>query len=373
LDEPTFTDLEPREAGSSGDGYVWKYLYSISPTDAIKFDSTSYIPIPSDWYTSIKNSPVRENASTSGQLKIITVRERGVGVGTANITYTRVPILGDGDGAEATIVVNNDSKVESVTLSKGGRGYTFGTVDLLAGGVPTGVTEPSFNVIIPPPGGHGSDIYKELGAYSALSYARFENDTENPDFVTGNQFARVGIVENPKAKGTDSLLNTDKASALYALRLTGVGYSESFFEVDNYITQTVGLGSTAVGRIVSYDPTTGVLKYWQDRTNSGFSSDGSLNPNPIYGFRVNRFTDQVDFGGSLDILGGSNNLSINTSFQGVSTVLNSKTYYLGQNFVNGISQPEVEKYTGNMVYVDNRPSITRSSSQKEDVKIILQF
>ena len=96
-----------------------------------------------------------------------------------------------------------------------------------------------------------------------------------------------------------------------------------------------------------------------------------MNQSPEYGFRVNRFTDDIGSGGSLSIVGGSNNLSIQTSFQGVSTVLNSKTYYLGQNFVNGVSQPEVEKHTGNMIYVDNRPSVTRSSSQKEDVKIIL--
>ena len=30
LDEPTFTDLEPRAAGTSGDGYIWKYLYTIN-------------------------------------------------------------------------------------------------------------------------------------------------------------------------------------------------------------------------------------------------------------------------------------------------------------------------------------------------------
>ncbi len=373
LDEPTFTDLEPREAGSSGDGYIWKYMYSISPSDAIKFDSTSFIPVPSNWYTSTKNAPVRENAKTSGQIKIVTVRNRGVGVGTANITYTKVPILGDGSGAQATVVVNNDSKIDSITVSKGGRGYTFGTVDLVAGGVPTGTTEPVFNVIIPPLGGHGSDIYRELGAYNVLNYSRFENDTENPDFITGNQFARVGIVENPKANGTDGILTSDKASALYALRLTGTGYSETTFTYDNIITQTVGLGSTAVGKVVSYNPTTGVLKYWQDRTNCGFNYDGTLNSDPQYGFRENKFTDNITSGGSLTIVGGSNNLAINTSFQGVSTVLNSKTYYLGQNFVNGVSQPEVEKYTGNMIYVDNRPSVTRSSSQKEDVKIILQF
>ena len=34
LDEPTFTDLEPRAAGSSGDGYIWKYLYTIKPSQA---------------------------------------------------------------------------------------------------------------------------------------------------------------------------------------------------------------------------------------------------------------------------------------------------------------------------------------------------
>ena len=49
LDEPLFTDLEPRSAGTSGDGYIWKYLFTIKPNDLIKFDSTSFIPLPSDW------------------------------------------------------------------------------------------------------------------------------------------------------------------------------------------------------------------------------------------------------------------------------------------------------------------------------------
>ena len=49
LDEPLFTDLEPRAAGSSGDGYIWKYLYTLTPTEIIKFESTNYIPVPEDW------------------------------------------------------------------------------------------------------------------------------------------------------------------------------------------------------------------------------------------------------------------------------------------------------------------------------------
>jgi len=218
----------------------------------------------------------------------------------------------------------------------------------------------------------------ELGALNAMAYARFENDSENPDFITGNQFARIGIIKNPQSHGSDQMMILDKASACYALRLTGTGYSSAVFTPDSFITQTVGIGSTAVGRVISYDPITGVLKYWQDRTTAGFNSNGTANASPIYGFRQNAFNHLVDTpgvtgGGSFTITGGSVSLGINTAFQGVSTVINNRTYYLGQNFVSGVAQPEVKKYSGEILYVDNRPSITRSKSQKEDVKIILQF
>jgi hypothetical protein len=374
LDEPNFTDLEPREAGSSGDGYIWKYLYTIKPNQIIKFDSTKYIAVPTDWETNSSYSAVRENAGTSGQLKVVTIRNRGVGIGTANITYTRVPIRGDGEGAEATIVINNDSKVESVTVSKGGEGYSFGTLDLRGGGVPDGSIAPVFDVIIPPPGGHGANIYRELGAYNVLSYARFENDTQNPDFITGNQFSQVGIVKNPKNYGSTSNLTRDKASALYALKLVGTGYSEATFTADTFVTQTVGLGSTAVGRVVSYDPRSGVLKYWQDRRTAGFNTDGTKNANPEYGFEQYDFTATPGPNGSLSIVPTTGNtLTIDVSFTGVSTTINSRTYYLGQEFTKGVSNPESQKYSGDIIYVDNRPSVTRSASQKEDVKVILQF
>jgi hypothetical protein len=374
LDEPNFTDLEPREAGSSGDGYIWKYLYTIKPNQIIKFDSTNYIAVPTDWETNSSYSSVRENAGTSGQLKIVTIRNRGVGIGTANVTYTRVPILGDGRGAEATVVINNDSKVESVTISRGGSGYSFGTLDLENGGVPNGSVAPVFNVIIPPPGGHGADIYRELGAYNVLSYARFENDTQNPDFITGNQFAQVGIVKNPTNYNSTTNLTKDKASAVYALKLVGTGYSEAVFTADSFVTQTVGLGSTAIGRVVSYDQQTGILKYWQDRRTAGFNTDGTQNTVPVYGFEQLKFTSSPTSGGSIQISPNSGNtLIIDQNFTGVSTTINSRTYYLGQEFISGISNPESQKYSGDIIYVDNRPSVTRSSSQKEDVKVILQF
>ena len=373
LDEPTFTDLEPRAAGSSGDGYVWKYLYTIKPGDIVKFDSTDFMPVPADWATNSTDAAVRDNASTSGQLKIVTITNRGVGLGTANQTYTKVPINGDGQGAEATVVINSSSKVESVTVSKGGSNYSFGTLDLAEGGVPTGTSPAAFNVIIPPQGGHGADIYRELGAKNALVYARIENDAENPDFITGQEFARVGIVQNPEAYNSTENLELDKASAVYALRLTGAGASTATFTADAFVTQTIGVGSTAVGRVISYDQTTSVLKYWQDRSTAGFNTNGSANTDPTYGFQMDRFTANIKAGGSFSITGGSESLSISTSFTGLSTVINSRTYYLGQSFTAGVANPEVNKYSGDIIYVDNRPSITRSTNQKEDIKVILQF
>ena len=373
LDEPTFTDLEPRSAGDSGDGYVWKYLYTIKPSDIVKFDSTNFMPVPTDWDTNTADASVRNHASTSGELKIVTVVNRGVGLGTANRTYTRVPILGDGSGGECTVVINNDSKIDTVTVSKGGSGYTYGTVDLVSGNVPTGSTAPIFNVIIPPEGGHGADVYRELGANKVLVYSRIENDTENPDFVTGNQIARVGIVENPEAFGSVAKLNLDKASAAYALKLVGSGYSTTTFNTDSFVTQTVGLGSTAVGRVISYDQTTGVLKYWQDKSLVGFNSDGSLKTDPTYGFELHRFTATPASSGTVTIFGGSTNLGIDTSYTGYTTSINNRTYNLGQSFTLGVANPEVKKYSGNVIYVDNRPAITRSLNQKEDIKVILQF
>ena len=44
------------------------------------------------------------------------------------------------------------------------------------------------------------------------------------------------------------------------------------------------------GRVVSYAKTTGVLRYWQDRSLVGFNTDGTQQASPTYGFELNKFT-----------------------------------------------------------------------------------
>ena len=102
---------------------------------------------------------------------------------------------------------------------------------------------------------------------------------------------------------------------------------------------------------------------------------GTITYNPTYGLDRHSFTNTPASGGSIDIRGngGDITLQIDTAFTGSTMQINNRTYNLGQSFVNGLANPEVQKYSGNIIYVDNRPPITRSQNQKELIKVILQF
>ena len=183
---------------------------------------------------------------------------------------------------------------------------------------------------------------------------------------------------NPEEFNSTEPLQKNQASALSALKLTGVNaqtdYVNAVFDANATITQTVSAGSTAVGRVVSYNKNTGVLKYWQDRIAHGFNYDlDNINTTGVYGNNLVEFTSTPGTGGTLNITGSNQDLKIDNTFSDDKFVINNLSYYLGQSFTKGLSAPEVKKYSGDLVYIDNRPSITRSEKQREDIKIVLQF
>ena len=67
-----------------------------------------------------------------------------------NPIYKRVPIKGDGSGAECTVVVNADQQIGTVDVTNQGSNYTFGTEDIVGGGLPRPDSYPQLDVIIPP-------------------------------------------------------------------------------------------------------------------------------------------------------------------------------------------------------------------------------
>ena len=132
------------------------------------------------------------------------------------------------------------------------------------------------------------------------------------------------------------------------------------------ISQSVS-GGAAKGYVASYDSETKVLKYFQDRSlYFGNEKDHTDVDNVSSGSKVLSFESSANtispFTGSID-----------TGFSGIKTTTNSKEIDLGVTFTDGLADPEINKKTGEIIYIDNRPLIQRDSRQKEDVKIILEF
>ena len=368
LDEPIHTDLEP-QGGTSGDGYLWKYLFTISPSDIIKFDSTEFIVLPNDWPTSSDSSiqDVREASDSrinKNQIKKVYIENSGSSSSQAYQEGTNtLKILGDGTGGKVSVTVNANGKITDATVSEGGFGYTYGIVDLKpiqATATINPVDRAKLIPIIPPSRGHGFDLYSELGADKVLVYARFDDST--PDFPTDTKFAQVGIVKNPEQFSNDSLFSGNTFSATHAIKLDSDPTTTPTIGVE--ITQNTAEG-TARGYLISYDSTTNVVKFSRDR--SLYFSNGQDQTDNVDVSTISKIVD-FEAGSTVSPL----NVGVQ-NFSGITTTVNSKIIDLGVNFTNGVADPEINKKTGELIYIDNRSLVSRDPRQKEDIKIILEF
>ena len=368
-DEPLFTDLEPTRAGESGDGYIWKYLFTVPPSDILKFDSTEYISVPSDWPTSTTTQiqAVRENGDSTinnNQIKKVYIDQQGFGY-TQNQTGKELDIIGDGTGAKVVIDTDSEGKITKTSVSSGGQGYTYGMVDLGTLGTPS--TRAKLIPIIPPSRGHGFDLYKELGTDKLLVYARFDDSTK--DFPTDTKFSQISIIKNPTSIGSTSTFTANQFSSVNAIKvISPTGTPVIGEKIEQSVT-----GGTALGYIVSYDTDTNVVKYYQDRSLVFNQTTGDQTD--YVGVTTN--SKVLDFVSSADkILAPTSGFSasVDQNFTGISTnPTGNKVISLGVNFESGLASPEINKGSGEVIYLDNRPLITRNSRQKEDIKIILEF
>ena len=362
-DEPTFTDLEPSAAGTSGDGYIWKYLFSVSPSDILKFDSTEYVVVPNNWLTSTDTQIQNVREAGDSDINLNQIKKVYVADGGADYSAGVVPINGDGTGAKVSISVDASGTITDAVISAGGSGYTYGIVDL--GSLqPAGSSLPNpakLIPIIPPSKGHGYDIYTELGTDKVLVYARFDDSTK--DFPIDTKFSQVGIIKNPQLSSSTTVITANDYSSLYSIMLNSVGSTPV---VGAAISQSVTAGA-AQGYVASFDSETKVLKYWQDRSSYFGNKKDQTDWNTVSS------TSKVLAFESTSSTISPYTVSIDTGFSGIKTTINSKEIDLGVTFTNGLADPEINKKTGEVIYIDNRPLVQRDSRQKEDVKIILEF
>jgi hypothetical protein len=316
--KPTGTSTSPI---TTADGYVWKYMYTISPADVIKFVSTDFIPVKTlasdpgstDSYYS---QWLVQAAAADGSINNVLVTSGGTGY----LSTPTVTINGDGTGATAVAVRDAGSNaIIGINITNPGTGYTYATVGI-SGGSGSSATATAF---ITPKGGHGADPVEELGGYYVMMNVRLEYADGSGDFPVDNDYRRIMLIRDPYNYNTTVVATSTTLKANKELTFSsGTGT----FQQDETIT---GASSGAVGRIVSVSGTT--IRYIQIRTENATG--------PVFSV-------------GETITGGTS-----TATGTVATKTN----------------PEVQPYSGDVIYVENRRPINRASDQIEDIKIIVEM
>jgi len=204
-------------------------------------------------------------------------------------------------------------------------------------------------VIISPDDGHGFNVVTELGAHYVMSAITL-TQAEGDDFTTGNDFRSVGIVVDPTTVGTSTVASSTTARQTYVVKLDT---SSGTFQSDEVITQA---STGAVGKVVEWDSTLSLL-YYQQESFKGFGTNGTTG-------------GYVAFSGTNQITGATSAATGTTDGDTETvTLVNSNTLTL----TSGYATPELQEYSGDIIYLENRKPIQRASDQTEDIKIIIEF
>jgi hypothetical protein len=207
--EPTGTSTNEFQ---TADGYIWKYMYTVSTARALKFLTNDYMPVQTLASDDGSDQWDVQQAATDGEINFIRVFGGGSGYFSGNTTVT---ITGDGSGATANATVTGDA-VSAITVTAGGSGYTIATATITGAG--SGATA---NVIISPKGGHGANPIEELGGKYVMINARLDGSESNT-FSTANEFRQVGLVRDAYSYGTTDVNVSSLTRQTYRYTLSGV-------------------------------------------------------------------------------------------------------------------------------------------------------
>lgn len=294
---------------TTADGYIWKYLYTISAGDALKFLTSDFMPVATD-------SGVAADA-VDGSIQIVRVTAGGSGFTSA----PNVTIYGDGANATANATITSNA-VSAITIINAGEGYRNANV-VISGGGGSGATG---RVMISPNGGHGSNAVDELGGFYVMMNTRLEYDEGSGDFPVTNDFRRIGVVKDPETYGTGNVASISTLIASPSINVTSTSGS---FTVDEYL---IGSTTGANARVIS-------------TATSGSNAT-------IRYFQANAITNYTSF-------------QVGETVTGVSSGTTAT--------VSSLINPEVQPNSGKIIYTENRQAITRAIDQVESIHLVVQF
>jgi len=311
----------------TADGYVWKFLFTIGAARSNAYLSANYMPVhfidsagvgdPSD----DQEQYIIQNAAVGGTISSISVTSGGTG-------YTSVPtvsIIGNGDSADAVATISGGAivKIEMKDSAAGllyrpGQGYNYGKVSFSGGGGSGATARPN----ISPKAGHGANPIIDLKS-TAIMFNTKPVGAENDDFIIGQDFRQVAIIRNP-LDSADALITGSTASALTYITLSAVSTD---FTADKIIQ---GGTSGAQAYVDNFNTDTDTL-YYHQTTTTGY-----------------------------------------TVFQIGETI--TETNGAGSGVIGTTANPGgINRFTGEIFYIDNRAAIERSAAQTEDLKVIIQL
>lgn len=310
--------IEPTGTGTTSietsDGYIWKYMYTITLDELSKFDVDNYIPVTNN-PSPDSNQYIVMKSAIEGTIDAIVVENGGLGY-----VNPVVRISGDGTGAEAEAILNGTS-IDKINIISQGHGYTYAIVTIYDEGAEV-TSECELRAIIAPGKGHGSDPVQELYANRVMVSTDLEYDEDGKLPIT-NDFRIITLLRDPEytefgeEEGEEHEHSVSVFSQLTQLQLNeGVS---TYFDEDDIIT---GLTSGATARVV-YITDTNLLYV----TN-------------VHGKFVDTETIQIKE---------------------------------NQATIQKITPPDLVENSGEFVYIDYRHPISRAEDQKEKIRIILQF
>lgn len=234
-----------------------------------------------------------------------------VTAGGVGYAVANVVIDGDGTGAAATAVITGGI-ITGINITNRGSGYTKATVTITGTG--NGATA---RAIISPVGGHGKNAVNELFARS-LMFSSTISDEKIHNYAVENDYRQVGFLKNPFTYNNLTYYRGQVGTACFKV----VGdINLSHFNLDEEVWPSSR--STKKYRIIALD-TEGVILQSMD------------NDVP----------------------------QISDVFRNVH----------GDTFiVDGVTLPEFNKFSGELLYIDNRGSFTPTDEQTISIKTVIRF
>jgi hypothetical protein len=298
------------------DGYKWKYMYTITYTNKLKFLDDTWMPLP----LPTRSPNAVDTHAGSGSIDVINLVSGGAGYDPPNADIF-VTITGDGKYAEAVASVTSGVITDIVVIDPGSN-YTYANVTITSS-IGSGANAVSYTS---PIGGHGFNIISELGCRHIMLTASFDK-SESGNMATNIDFRQIGLISNPY---------------VYFGNETGVANSLLYKLTTDYIVSP-GFGTYAQDETV-YQSTTGLVgdAYF---TSTLLSFDPTANEIKLLNTKGTSNLYQVFYGDS------------------------SKTARVALQKNDTLFVP----FSGYITYIENRERITRSSDGSEQFKIVLGY